>query len=77
MNVVAPGDIYFEGGVWEDIRENMPELYQKTVDSSLLGRLGKAEEIADSVVFISSPVSSFTIGAQLLVDGGTTSHVHG
>ena len=77
VNVVAPGDIYFEDGAWDNIRQNMPELYQKTVDSSLLGRLGKAEEIADSVVFISSPVSSFTIGAQLLVDGGTTSHVHG
>ncbi|MCB1668216.1 MAG: SDR family oxidoreductase [Porticoccaceae bacterium] len=77
VNVIAPGDIYFKDGAWDNIRKNMPDLYQKTVDSSLFGRLGTAEEIADSVVFISSPVSSFTTGAHLLVDGGTSVHVQG
>jgi NAD(P)-dependent dehydrogenase (short-subunit alcohol dehydrogenase family) len=36
------------------------------------GRMGTAEEIADGVVFISSPVSSRTSGANLLIDGALT-----
>lgn len=77
VNVISPGDIYFDGGAWDNIKNNVPELYEKTLNSSLLGRLGTPEEIADSVVFISSPRSSFTLGANLFVDGGTTLNVQG
>lgn len=77
VNVISPGDIFFKDGAWENIKNNMPELYAKTLNSSLLGRLGTPEEIADSVVFISSPRSSFTLGANLFVDGGTTINVQG
>ncbi|KAK5992970.1 3-oxoacyl-[acyl-carrier-protein] reductase FabG [Cladobotryum mycophilum] len=38
-----------------------------------LRRLGKAEEIADSIVFLASPLSSYVNGAALVVDGGFTS----
>jgi len=37
-----------------------------------MGRLAKMEEIADAIVFLSSPMSSFMCGAGLLVDGGYT-----
>jgi len=77
VNVISPGDIFFEDGAWDNIKNNVPELYEKTLGSSLLGRLGSPEEIADSVVFISSPKSSFTLGANLFVDGGTTLNVQG
>lgn len=36
------------------------------------GRLGEMEEIADSIVYLSSPMSSFMTGATLAVDGGYT-----
>ena len=34
-----------------------------------MGRLADMEEIADAIVFLSSPMSSFMCGAQLVVDG--------
>ena len=37
-----------------------------------LGRMAKMEEIADSIVFLSSPMSSFIVGQGLIVDGGYT-----
>ncbi len=36
------------------------------------GRLGEMEEIADSIVFLASPMSSFMTGSGLVVDGGFT-----
>jgi NAD(P)-dependent dehydrogenase (short-subunit alcohol dehydrogenase family) len=34
-----------------------------------MGRLGEMEEIADSIVFLASPMSSFMCGTGLIVDG--------
>lgn len=38
-----------------------------------LGRLGKAEEVAYSILFLASEESSFITGSELVIDGGYTS----
>ncbi len=34
------------------------------------GRLGKASEIAQAAVFFASDESAFTMGSELIIDGG-------
>ncbi|HKY82382.1 MAG TPA: SDR family oxidoreductase [Sphingobium sp.] len=75
VNVVTPGPIAFPGGNWEKIKAARPELYDATAAKMVTGRFGTAEEVARSVVFIASPASSNTTGANLVVDGGYTKRV--
>jgi 3-oxoacyl-[acyl-carrier protein] reductase len=68
-NVVSPGNTYFDGGFWHGAEQNMPDLYASQLAQNPTGRMGRPQEMARAVVFLSSPVSSFTTGAHLLVDG--------
>lgn len=71
-NTVSPGNTYFPGGVWENIESGNPELFTFAMGLNPTGRMGTPDEIAAGVVFISSPVSSRTSGANLLIDGALT-----
>jgi NAD(P)-dependent dehydrogenase (short-subunit alcohol dehydrogenase family) len=71
-NVVSPGNTYFEGGFWQDIEKGNPELFADSLALNPTGRMGTPEEMARAVVFLTSPVSSFTTGANLVVDGALT-----
>jgi 3-oxoacyl-[acyl-carrier protein] reductase len=71
-NTVSPGNTYFEGGVWQNIEGGNPDLFNFAMGLNPTGRMGTAEEIAAGVVFISSPLSSRTSGANLLIDGALT-----
>jgi len=75
VNCVSPGPIYFDGGVWEMIKEQMPEVYDATLAQIPQGRLGTAEEIANTVAFIASPAASLITGVNLVADGGFTKRV--
>lgn len=50
--------------------DNSP--FARAIDWMSLGRLAESEEIADSIAFLASPLSSFMQGALMVVDGGTT-----
>ena len=72
VNVVSPGNTYFDGGIWQNIEKNMPDLYNSTLKLNPTGKFGTPEEVANGVVFISSPVASRISGTNLVIDGALT-----
>lgn len=71
VNAVSPGPIatplYSKLG--------LPEADLKAVSASIqgqvpAGRFGKPSEIASAVVFLASDESAFTVGSEILIDGG-------
>ena len=73
VNCIAPGNVYFSGGRWEEKMKAEPEKIQKFIESAVpLRRFGKPEEIAAAVLFLVSELSSFTTVACLVIDGGQT-----
>ena len=71
-NTVSPGNTFFEGGVWDQIKSGNPELYASALALNPTGRMGTPQEMARAVVFLASPLSSFTSGTNLVVDGALT-----
>ncbi len=72
VNCVSPGNTYFEGGIWQNIEKNMPDLFASTLKVNPTGKFGTAEEVANGVVFISSPMASRISGTNLVIDGALT-----
>ena len=70
VNVVSPGTVYFKGGVWHMVEQNMPKRYHDTLARNPTGRMATPQEIANAAVFLASPASSFTTGSNLIVEGG-------
>ena len=75
-NVVSPGTVYFKGGVWNMIETNMPELFATSMARNPMGRMATPEDIANAAVFLSSPLSSFTSGINMVVDGALSRRVN-
>ena len=75
VNTVSPGNTYFEGGIWQNIERNMPDLYQSALAMNPTGRMASPEEIARGVVFLASPAASFITGTNLVIDGALTKRV--
>jgi 3-oxoacyl-[acyl-carrier protein] reductase len=71
-NSLSPGNTYFAGGVWQNIEQNVPELFAQAMALNPTGRMARPEEIARAAVFLASPAASFVTGANLLVDGALT-----
>ena len=72
VNCVSPGNTYFEGGSWQNIEKNMPDLFASTLKVNPTGKFGTAQEVANGVVFLSSPMASRISGTNLVIDGALT-----
>ena len=76
VNVVSPGTVYFEGGVWHQIEQGRPEFFKATLARNPTGRMATPQEVANAAVFLASPASAFTTGINLVVDGAITARVN-
>jgi NAD(P)-dependent dehydrogenase (short-subunit alcohol dehydrogenase family) len=63
VNAMAPGPFPAKMG---------EAMTARLAPRTMLGRLGKAEEIAGPLLFLASPASSYVTGATLNIDGGWT-----
>lgn len=65
VNAVAPGFIE------TPMTEQLPaEKYQQRLDSIAMGHIGKATDVANSILFLASDMSAYVTGQVLGVDGG-------
>jgi 3-oxoacyl-[acyl-carrier protein] reductase len=64
VNAVSPGFTQ------TDITENWVDATWAKARSSLMGRIGQPEEIAEAIIFLASDKARFITGQTLIVDGG-------
>ena len=70
INAVCPGII--DTPMLAGMKDSEPAAMDALLHEVPIGRLGRAEEIADAVLWLCGPRASFVIGHALAVDGGYT-----
>ena len=75
VNSVSPGNVYFKGGIWNYVEDNLLDLFKQALALNPTGRMATPEEIGKGIVFLASPASSFTMGTNLVIDGALTKGV--
>jgi len=68
VNVVAPGPI--DTPVFDTVRDRA-DLIEAIIKKTLLGRMGKPEEVAKVALFLASDDASYMTGSVVTVDGGS------
>jgi NAD(P)-dependent dehydrogenase (short-subunit alcohol dehydrogenase family) len=81
VNTIAPGRFDTEGTEknrkmrigqpgWGGTPEEYEAIYEAKIAPQPIARLGRPEEIAAAVAVIASPLSGYTTGSMLRIDGG-------
>jgi NAD(P)-dependent dehydrogenase (short-subunit alcohol dehydrogenase family) len=73
VNAVSPGPV--ETPLYDKL--GIPDAYRDQVNRDIVsgvpfGRFGKPEDVAKAVIYLASDESSWTLGAEIVVDGGRT-----
>ncbi|HHH0459092.1 TPA: SDR family oxidoreductase [Yersinia enterocolitica] len=73
INAVSPGPV--ETPLYDKL--GIPDAYREQVNKDItstipFGRFGKPEEIAKAVIYLASDESAWTVGSEIIVDGGRT-----
>lgn len=75
INAIAPGNILFEGSVWQRKLKEDPAAVEQVLSGDVaLAKLGTPADVANLALWLASPVASFCTGGIFVVDGG---QVHG
>ncbi|MEQ9728062.1 SDR family NAD(P)-dependent oxidoreductase [Pseudomonas sp. WHRI 8822A] len=71
INSIAPGNILFDGSVWErKLKENRDAVQSMLQRDVALARLGSPQDVARLAAYLASPLGGFITGATYVVDGG-------
>lgn len=71
INAVAPGNILFEGSVWQrKLNEDAAAVRQMLARDVALAKLGTPQDVANLALWLASPASSFCTGSIFVADGG-------
>ncbi|RUO43778.1 3-oxoacyl-ACP reductase [Aliidiomarina taiwanensis] len=65
VNAVAPG--FIETDMTKQLS---PDKYQERLESIAMGRVGTADNVADTILFLASNLSTYVTGQTIGVDGG-------
>ncbi len=72
VNNLAPGAI--ETPMNRDVMED-PEKLERVLGQVPLGRMGRAEEVAEMALYLASDAAEYVTGATFVIDGGLTQQV--
>ncbi|SAK85374.1 short-chain dehydrogenase/reductase SDR [Caballeronia catudaia] len=72
INAICPGT--FDTPMVAEMLQKQADAMKEILREQPIGRLGRAEEIADAVLWLCSSGSTFVIGHALAIDGGFTAH---
>jgi NAD(P)-dependent dehydrogenase (short-subunit alcohol dehydrogenase family) len=73
INAVSPGPV--DTPLYDKL--GIPDAYREQVNKEItagipFGRFGTPEEVAKAVVYLASDEAKWTVGAEIIVDGGRT-----
>ncbi|ANI79227.1 SDR family NAD(P)-dependent oxidoreductase [Sphingobium sp. EP60837] len=76
FNSISPGLIYDEEGSLGRMQVEKPDYFNAMQSLIPVGRMGAPNDVAAMALFMSSPWSSFTTGANIVIDGSMSTRVN-